>query len=434
MASADIQARINPPVAGGLADLTGQKTRDIPKAIDDGNPAAADFTALIQSSNSYNREEKEAQRLATGAKDNQELLQKQVEQSAGKEQRVPKNKLGKDDFLKLFITQLQSQDPLSPKDSSEMAAQLAHFDSLEQMMNVNKNLEKMGASADLSRGLDLINYVGKDVTINGGRTRIEQGKASDVMFNLAADVSDAKIQVRDGSGAIVAEKPMGVMTKGDHTESWSGLDKLGKPLPSGPYTYSIVARGMNGEDIPVSVTTRVRVTGIDLADGGTFYTDNGRVNVTDIRAVGTPGFQLASKEADDAEQKTRAALANVTGNADAVGATKALMNQPTAQQAEAEGVSDGLKRAAEKATAATSAEGQTADVRNEKPTPATASDANGAKSPTKDGEKSAKNESESKPSPNSDSSTKPAALASIGMRPDIVTQDAKWLDQTRSMR
>ena len=48
--------------------------------------------------------------------------------------------LDKDAFLKLLVTQLQSQDPLDPMANDEFIAQLASFSSLEQMQNVNTTL------------------------------------------------------------------------------------------------------------------------------------------------------------------------------------------------------------------------------------------------------------------------------------------------------
>jgi len=54
-----------------------------------------------------------------------------------------KEKLGmnKDDFLKLFITQLQNQDPLAPQDPTEMLGQLAQLTQVEQAYNSTAALE-----------------------------------------------------------------------------------------------------------------------------------------------------------------------------------------------------------------------------------------------------------------------------------------------------
>lgn len=57
--------------------------------------------------------------------------------------RGPQDVLGKDDFLKLLVTQLRHQDPLSPIADQEFIAQLAQFSALEQMQNVAKGIEQL---------------------------------------------------------------------------------------------------------------------------------------------------------------------------------------------------------------------------------------------------------------------------------------------------
>lgn len=59
--------------------------------------------------------------------------------------------LGKDQFLKLLVAQLQNQDPLNPLKSEEFVGQLATFSSLEQLIAIKESVQKLeSATADAS--------------------------------------------------------------------------------------------------------------------------------------------------------------------------------------------------------------------------------------------------------------------------------------------
>jgi flagellar basal-body rod modification protein FlgD len=68
--------------------------------------------------------------------------------------------LGKNDFLQLLVTQLQNQDPLDPVKNEDFIAQLAQFNSLEQMINLNTNFEAFNTMQQLTNASNMIgNYV-----------------------------------------------------------------------------------------------------------------------------------------------------------------------------------------------------------------------------------------------------------------------------------
>ena len=69
--------------------------------------------------------------------------------------------LGKDDFLKLFVAQLQHQDPLKPMEDKEFMGQMASFSTLEQVAKLATANEKLATSLSLSGSLG---FIGRTVT------------------------------------------------------------------------------------------------------------------------------------------------------------------------------------------------------------------------------------------------------------------------------
>ncbi|KAB7708056.1 flagellar hook assembly protein FlgD [Bacillus aerolatus] len=72
--------------------------------------------------------------------------------------------LGKDEFLKILMTQLQNQDPLSPMEDKDFIAQMATFSSLEQMTNMATSFDKFLQMQQSSQMISYNSFVGKEVT------------------------------------------------------------------------------------------------------------------------------------------------------------------------------------------------------------------------------------------------------------------------------
>lgn len=327
-----LQSKIAPPTANRGIDLSDAAVKDTAALkAKDSNAAKSQvsFKDLLLNSNDEAARSRAAQKNGgPGVAKNDEEFAKAMQDKINKEnQRRPQNNLDKDAFLKLFITQMQSQDPINPQDSSEMASQLAQFHSLEQMLNVNKNLEKMASDQANSRAVSLINFVGKEVKLNGGKLKLAGGHLGKANFQAERPIPDATLEVRDTSGTVVATKSLGSIGDREQQLVWDGIDDAGKRLADGIYTFAIVGKDVQGTETKVNISSIVKITGVDLTEqGGSFYSDLGKVRVGEIATIGTSGFaelpnQSSSNSAPPESPST-------PGGTTTKGATSDPQNQP----------------------------------------------------------------------------------------------------------
>ena len=101
--------------------------------------------------------------------------------------RQPQQSLGKDDFLKILITQLSYQDPTSPMEDKQFIAQMAQFSTLEQMTGMAKDFSKL---TSMLMGNEASSALGKNVeiitgerTIQGAVQAVTRGETPQVLVN-----------------------------------------------------------------------------------------------------------------------------------------------------------------------------------------------------------------------------------------------------------
>jgi flagellar basal-body rod modification protein FlgD len=78
--------------------------------------------------------------------------------SAAAEPVNPSGELGKNDFLKLMIAQLQAQNPLEPSNGTEYISELAQFSQLEQTTNIAQEGTQSATAQRVAQAVALIGH------------------------------------------------------------------------------------------------------------------------------------------------------------------------------------------------------------------------------------------------------------------------------------
>jgi flagellar basal-body rod modification protein FlgD len=109
--------------------------------------------------------------VSTTQKTIEQIIEEQSKSSASTRNT---GELGKDDFLKLLITQVQNQDPLNPASDTDFIAQMAQFSALEQMQNLNRSFSYTAGFAMMGK------YVSGEITDESGDIKFVSGKVESV--------------------------------------------------------------------------------------------------------------------------------------------------------------------------------------------------------------------------------------------------------------
>jgi len=157
--------------------------------------------------------------------------------------------LGKDDFLKILVTQLQNQDPTNPVKGDDLAAQLAQFSSVEQLQNINETLSN-ASELDLLLNQAINNTMA--TTLIGNTVRAFGNGVNDdgeLHYQLANAAHEVTIQISDASGEVVRTVHLDEQNAGQQVYKWDGKDDAGRHLRDSQYTFSVQATDVNGDAV-----------------------------------------------------------------------------------------------------------------------------------------------------------------------------------------
>lgn len=185
-----------------------------------------------------------------------------------------KSSLGMDsnEFLQLFIAQLQYQDPLSPQDPSEMLNQLSQLTLVEQAYNTATALSNVLAAQNNSLSMSSVSFIGKTVKANGDSIAFDGSSSTALQYNLSSASTATTLTITNSAGDTVRTVSLGAQSTGDNSYTWDGCDDSGTKLSAGAYTFSLSATTASGASVTTKTYTTGVIDGVNLANSDPYLT------------------------------------------------------------------------------------------------------------------------------------------------------------------
>ncbi len=196
--------------------------------------------------------------------------------------------LGRDDFLKMLVAQLKNQDPLNPMDGKDMAAQLAQFSSVEQLIQLNKTVDEQKSAqegvvtalgelqktqneradelATLIEGQMAMATVGKTAVTPGNNVYVDSDGKGTVLLDAGTSRGPGRITFTNANGSDVRSVAIPNIGTGQQAIDISKLDWK-PPLEAGKYTVRCEVATDGGPFQNVKTYTTGRITGMRYEQG-----------------------------------------------------------------------------------------------------------------------------------------------------------------------
>ncbi len=196
--------------------------------------------------------------------------------------------MGQDEFLKMLVAQLKNQDPLNPMDGKDMAAQLAQFSTVEQLITMNKSMETQAAGAtataeaikalettqneradnlaQLIEGQMAMGTVGKIGVTLGNNTFVDKAGNGTVVVDTGTVKGGGRLTLINEKGQSAGVVDVGDV-KGGQMSFELGDFAFTPPLAPGKYTYKFEVATDGGQWQAAKTYTAGRITGMRYESG-----------------------------------------------------------------------------------------------------------------------------------------------------------------------
>jgi len=148
--------------------------------------------------------------------------------------------LGKDDFLKLLLTELQHQDPTSPMDSDKILTQTSQLATLESSTKTNTALDNLSTQLKQSVNSNATNLIGKMGSLGYNAITLTDSKSTYEVY-FPTEIKDGTLTIKDASKNVIKTIDLGDVAAGKSgvvTFNWDGKDNDGNVVKDGYYAVT----------------------------------------------------------------------------------------------------------------------------------------------------------------------------------------------------
>jgi len=194
----------------------------------------------------------------------------------------------RDQFLKLFVAQLEHQNPLDPQSGADMVAQLAQLSSLEQQVQTNTSLTSILGAQDSQSSAQLAGLVGKNATVNASTVQLD-GAPPPMSVKVDGAITGGSLVIKNANGDEIRRIPLPA-GKGPFPIAWDGTGSNGAPVPPGSYSLSVECTGAGGTTVTGTPQITGTIDGVELGAAGTrLRIGHSLVNPADVLSIGATG-------------------------------------------------------------------------------------------------------------------------------------------------
>ncbi len=159
----------------------------------------------------------------------------------------PDGVLGKDDFLKLLLVELEHQDPTAPMDSEKILAQTSQLATLEAQQNTNKVMSDFASQFAMSQNMNAVSAIGKQAKMDNSLI-LEEGKDTNFDLYFNNKIQSGSVGIYDQTEKLIKTINLDAQKGGSLKFTWDGKDDNGVGVDAGKYKVVATYNSPDGEN------------------------------------------------------------------------------------------------------------------------------------------------------------------------------------------